>query len=173
MSALAHPNWRELTQFVRDLNAELMTPGGKFKDEYVNISPALQESILQFWAETSELVENGDGTATNYGYGISSMTPKDWFNDDLPLRQRWAAVIEGAYNRYQIAIAAESTQKNDIAEELDKLRAEVVRLSESMNQQMADKMKAHEKQMAGEATDDEEEEKKAGIDDDEEAEGEA
>lgn len=172
MSDLAHPNWRELTQFVRDLNAELMTPGGAFKPEYVHINPSLQEAIVQFWAETTELVENADGTATNYGYGISNMTPKDWFNNDLPLRQKWANVIEAAYGRYQQAVKAESVQKNEIAEELDKMRAELGKLTEAMNQQMADKMKADEKQMAGDSQDNEEEEKKAGIDDDEAAEGE-
>ena len=100
MSKLAHPNWRELTQFVRDLNAELMAPNGKIKAKYVSINPALQEAIAQFWAETSELVESKSGAAQMYGYGISGMTPKQWFNDDLAMRQRWAAVIEAAYNRY-------------------------------------------------------------------------
>lgn len=181
MSSLAHPNWRELTQFVRDLNEELMTPGGTFKPEYVNINPALQEAILQFWAETTELVEAADGTAVSYGFGISGMTPKDWFNNDLVQRQRWASVIESAFNRYNEAIKAEAGQKNELAEELDKLRAElkasfeaeVASLKEAMNQQMADKMKAQQEDSAGKGGDDEEAEKKEGIDDDEESEGEA
>lgn len=132
MSDLLFPNWRELTQFVRDLSEELLTPQGKIKAEYVSISPALQEAVMQFWAETSELVEHADGTATRYGYGISNMTPRDWFNNDLRERQIWATVIASAHKRYQAAVTESAAKENTLAEELDKLRAEIAKLSEAV-----------------------------------------
>lgn len=193
MTDLAHPNWRELTTFVRELNEALMTPNGKFKPEFVHIDVGLQEAIMQFWAETSELVEGDNGIATRYGFGISGMTPKEWFNNDLPLRQKWAKIIENTYRRYQASVTESETSKNDIQAELAKLREEVYKLTESMNMQKMAPNNADEKQMvmddpakdkatkaaeadkagAGMSQDNEEEEKKAGIDDDEEAEGEA
>lgn len=175
MTDLQHPNWRELTQFVRDLSEELMTPQGKIKAEFVNINPALQEAVMQFWAETCELVEKSDGTAVRYGYGISDMSPKDWFNNDLGLRQKWASVIETTYNRYQASVTEAAVKENDIAAELDKLRAEISKLNEAVNTQTTHRDEAKEEMGAGvdaPSTDDEEAEKDAKAEDNEEEEGE-
>lgn len=160
-SGLRHKNYTELAEFAQSVYAEYMRPGSKLRD-YFNAgmgSPAPQ-AFQQF------IIEVGDG----YGFGgISHMSPREWFNSDLPMRQDHADVIAVFYNRYK-AVSAERVSEskgNSVQTELKRLQKQVTSMNRAMKRLMeaAEDEKVEEEEDEDKVAEEEDTEKTEEADD--------
>lgn len=114
---LRHSNFTELAEFARAVYSEYASPGSELSKMFkAGLGSPAPEAFQQF------IIEVGNG----YGFGgISHMTPEQWFNSDLPLRQRDADTIAVFYERYKSVADEPVTEANDVQKELDALRAQL------------------------------------------------
>lgn len=112
-----YENFTELAEFARAVFSEYNNPTSEIHKLFkAGFSSPAPDAFRQF------IIEVGNG----YGFGgISHMTPEQWFNSDLPLRQRDADTIAAFYERYKAVPDVPVTEANDIQAELDKLRATI------------------------------------------------
>lgn len=146
---LRHENFTELAEFARAVYAEYSSPGSELRNMFkAGLSSPAPEAFQQF------IIEVGSG----YGFGgISHMTPEQWFNSDLPLRQRDADTIAGFYERYKAVADEPVTEANDVQKELDALRkqlkdqaAAIAKLTEAVEDESEADAAAEEKKKAEE-----------------------
>lgn len=127
---LQHPNYDELMGFVVEVYREMVRPGSSLKKmtalQLVG-SPA-PNSFEQAMIEVSEK----DG-----GFGLSHMPAKEFFNNDLPMRQQWADHIAAVYDAYKAALTeAEAAEKriDPIVKELEEIKARLAKFEEAAKQ---------------------------------------
>lgn len=125
---LKYPNYDELMGFVREVFVELQRPGSELKKmtAYKTVGSPAPNAFQQAMIE----VRQQDG-----GFGLSGMSAKDFFNNDLTMRQQWADHIAAIYEAYKSALAEatdESTKVDPIAEELKAMKAQLAQMQEAM-----------------------------------------
>lgn len=129
---LRHANYLELADFARSVFMEYNRNDRQSELKRMfeaGTGVPAKHAFQQF------IIEVGDG----YGFGgISNMSPRDWFNSDLPQRQNDADVIAAIYQRYKSLeddAPVTEAKDNDVQAEIAKLRDELKALAEAVTKQ--------------------------------------